>query len=246
MRALNAELSKLISLPSVWLAFAAGLIVPNVIAVISLLNGSNAADMDTGFAELSVGVLGAIVLGGIAIGSEYVTEGEESAGGRQITISLIAIPSRIRLLMAKIGAMAIITAILAIFAIVSVFTTIYFINGSEIWTFHEGMLSRMVGVVVYWVLMALFTFGLTALTRNAIIPIGVMVINSSAVTVTFLLTRMTPLATYLPDMAGQKMYMLGTDTGMELTPIAGGAVMGAWVFVLLIIAGFTFLRRDVG
>ncbi|MBY7141906.1 ABC transporter permease [Virgibacillus sp. NKC19-3] len=246
MRALTVELSKLISLPSVWLAFAAGLIVPNVIAVIATLNGSNAANIDTGFGELSIGVLGAIVIGGIAIGSEYVTEGEDSAGGRQITTSLIAIPSRTQLLLAKVGATAISTVVLAIFAIVSVFTTIYLISGSEILTFNGEMLARMVGVVVYWVLMALFTFGLTVLTRNAIIPIGVMVINSSAVTVTFLLTRMTPLATYLPDMAGQKMFIHGSDTGMELAPIAGGVIMGAWVVVLLIIAGFTFLRRDVG
>lgn len=245
MRSLNAELSKLVSLPFVWIAFAAGLISPNVITIITSLDGSNAADIDGGFAELSIGVLGAIILGGIAVGSEFVTEGEDSSSGRQITTSLIAMPSRIRLLIAKLGATTIITAILAIFAVISVFTTSKLIGGPETWTFNKDMFIRMSGVVIYWILMALFTFGLTVLTRNAIIPIAAMVINVSAVSVTFLITRMTPLAMYLPDMAGQEMFIRGSRV-MKLDPIVGGVVMGTWVFVLLIIAGFTFLRRDVG
>ncbi|MGO3170126.1 MAG: ABC transporter permease [Bavariicoccus seileri] len=246
MRTLTSELSKLNSLPFIWVACAAGLIVPNVIAIITSLSGSPGASVDTGFSELSVGALGAIILGGIAIGSEYVTEGEDSASGRQITTSLIAIPSRIRLLIAKFGAIALSTMVLAIFAVASVFITFLLLNGSEVLTINADMFIRIGGVIVYWIFLALFTFGLTVLTRNAIIPISIMVINSSGVPITYLLTQMNPLATYLPDMAGQKMFTRGVDTGLELAPIAGGAVMGVWVFVLLIIAGITFFRRDVG
>ena len=246
MKALTAELSKLISLPFFWVACAAGLIVPNVIAIITSLSGSPGASIDTGFSELSVGALGAIVLGGIAIGSEYVTEGEDSAGGQQITTSLIAIPSRIRLLMAKIGSIAISTFILSIIAISSVLITFLLLNGPEVLTINADLFVRIIGVIVYWIFLALFSFSLTVLTRDAIIPISVMVINSSGIAVTYLLTQVNPLATYLPDMAGQKMFTRSVDTGMELAPIAGGAIMGAWVLVLIIIAGITFLRRDVG
>lgn len=246
MKVFLSEVSKLASLPFIWFAFIAGLIVPNGIALIAYSNGSNAATIDIGFAELSVGVLGAIVLGGMAIGSEFVTEGGDAASGRQITTSLIAVPSRIRLLTAKVGATAIITAVLAIFAIISVFTTIQFISEPGTLIFNEDMFIRMIGVVIYWILMALLTLGLTVLTRNAIIPIAVMVINSSAITLTYILTQMNSLATYLPDMAGQKMFFRGVDTGIELTPPVGGIVMGTWVLLLLILAGFSFSRRDVG
>lgn len=100
MRALRAELSKLSTLPFVWLAVVAGLIVPIGIAVITSL--TTTLGSDTGFSELAIGVLGAIILGVAAIGSEYTAEGEESAGSRQITTTLIAVPSRVRLLFAKV------------------------------------------------------------------------------------------------------------------------------------------------
>lgn len=148
--------------------------------------------------------------------------------------------------MAKIGSIAISTLILSIIAISSVLITFLLLNGPEVLTINADLFVRIIGVIVYWIFLALFSFSLTVLTRDAIIPISVMVINSSGIAVTYLLTQVNPLATYLPDMAGQKMFTRSVDTGMELAPIAGGAIMGAWVLVLIIIAGITFLRRDVG
>ena len=83
MRTLRAELSKLVTLPFAWLGFIAGLVVPVGITTITSL--TTEPGPDTGFSELAVGVLGAIIIGVTAIASEYTSEGEEAASSRQIT-----------------------------------------------------------------------------------------------------------------------------------------------------------------
>lgn len=241
MRALRAELSKLASLPFAWLAFAAGLVVPVGIAVITSL--TNEPGPDTGFNELAVGVLGAIILGVAAIGSEYTSEGEESAAGRQITTTLTAIPSRVALLLAKIGAVIIGTALLAVIAIAAVQVTIRLLLGADAPPLDGDAFARLGGALIYWVLMALLGFGLTVLTRNGIIPMAILVANSSAVTVTYLLAQQFPAANYLPDLAGLRMFTT-MNTNVEIDPIVGGLVMAAWVVGLLTAAGTVFTRRD--
>ena len=241
MRALRAELSKLATLPFVWLAVAAGLIVPTGIAVITSLTTTPGSD--TGFSELAIGVLGAIILGVAAIGSEYTAEGEESAGSRQITTTLTAVPSRVRLLLAKVIAVAIATAVLAVVAIALVFATVHLLLGPDAPALDGDTFARATGAVVYWVLMALLGFGLTVLTRNGIIPMAVLVANSSAVTVTYLLAQSIPAANYLPDLAGMRMFTT-VSTSAEIAPLTGGLVMAAWVIALLIAAGAVFTRRD--
>ncbi len=241
MRALRAELSKLATLPFVWLALAAGLIVPTGIAVITSLTTTPSAD--TGFSELAIGVLGAIILGTAAIGSEYTAEGEESAGSRQITTTLTVVPSRIRVLLAKITAVIITTAILAVIAITLVFATVHLLLGPDAPPLSGDTFARAGGAVIYWVLMALLGFGLTILTRNGIIPMAVLVANSSAVTVTYLLAQSIPAANYLPDLAGMRMFTT-IQTSVDIDPLTGGLVMTAWVVALLAVAGAVFTRRD--
>lgn len=241
MRALRAELSKLATLPFVGLAIAAGLVVPTGIAFITSL--TTTPGPDTGFSELAIGVLGAIILGVAAIGSEYTAEGEESAGSRQITTTLTAIPSRVRLLLAKVAAVVIATAVLAIVAIALVFATMQILLGPDAPALDGDTLARAGGVVIYWVLMALLGFGLTVLTRNGIIPMAILVANSSAVTVTYLLAQSIPAANYLPDLAGMRMFTT-VRTSVDIEPHTGGLVMAAWVVALLIAAGAVFTRRD--
>lgn len=241
MRAVRAELSKLATLPFVWLAFAAGLLVPTVIAVITSLTSE--PGRDTGFSELAVGVLGAIILGITAIGSEYTTEGEESAGGRQITTTLTAVPGRLRVLLAKAAAVVLATILLALLAIGAVFAVLHLLLGADAPAVDVDGATRMAGAVAYWVLMALLGFGLTVLTRNGIIPMAILVANSSAVTVTYLLAVNIAAANYLPDVAGMRMFTT-VDTGVDVAPLAGGLIMAAWVAVILVASGVVFSRRD--
>ncbi|MGG2104539.1 hypothetical protein ABFY51_03680 [Lysinibacillus pakistanensis] len=86
-------------------------------------------------------------------------------------------------------------------------------------------------------------FGITVLTKNGIIPLAVLMINSSVVTVSYLLAKVTKLAFYLPDKAGLDMFMFTSDSFH--TPFTGGLIMFAWVAVLFIVAAIVFQRRDV-
>lgn len=110
---------------------------------------------------------------------------------------------------------------------------------------------RLIGAVCYWTFTALLALGVTLLTKNGIIPLAVLMINSSVVSFSVLLYRVTKLAFYLPDRAGAEMFMFTSDTFTSSlfdryhTPFTGGLVMFAWVVVLFIVAAIVFHRRDV-
>ncbi len=253
MRALTAELSKLTSLLSFWVALATGLIVPTAIAALNSvstrkeldLGSETAVGIDMGYQELAFGVIGAIIIGVIAVSNEYFTESAESGGGRQITTSLIAVPSRLRFLLAKATAVAVVSAVLASAAAVATMAAIRIVLGEHAPEMGSEAIPRLAGIVCYWVLTALLAFGITVLTRHGVIPLAILIVNTSVVTVTYLLTRLTSLAYYLPDMAGIRMFIRNLeDSTVEIAPLVGGLVMTAWVAALLIIAAIVFCRRD--
>jgi len=222
----RTELLKLAGLPAVWVAAALGLLLPPLLVV---LTGRTVADTtDSGFVELTVGVLGALVLGTVAAGSEY--------RGGQIATSLVCVPSRMRLLAAKAGALVLWVAVTAAVSAVVTLAVAGVLTG--------GTGPRIAGVVVYWVLDALLAYGITLLTRSGVLPLTVLIVNSTVVSVSFLLTKLTPLAAYLPDLAGAQMFIEPHDVVADLTPVTAGLVMGAWVAVLLGVAAYVFHRRD--
>ncbi|WP_245583909.1 hypothetical protein [Paenibacillus terrigena] len=92
MRAFNAELSKLFSLPGIWLAFLIGAFAPAVVAALDciaekkdIIAGVSTRLSEVGYIGLGFGVQGVIILGVLAVSSEYLTESSESGGGQQIT-----------------------------------------------------------------------------------------------------------------------------------------------------------------
>jgi hypothetical protein len=253
MRAITAELSKLFSLLSVWVALAIGMIVPTAIAALNsvstrkeiALGDHTAVGIDMGYQELAFGVIGAIIIGVVAISHEYFAESGESGGGRQITTSLIAIPSRLRFLFAKATAVAMVSAVLASAAAIATMAAIRIVLGDHAPEIGSEDVPRLAGIVCYWVLTALLAFGITVLTRHGIVPLAILIVNTSVVTVTYLLTRLTSLAYYFPDMAGIRMFIRNLeDSTVEIAPLVGGLVMTAWVAALLIIAAIVFCRRD--
>ncbi|MFS0723589.1 ABC transporter permease [Paenibacillus sp. 1P07SE] len=253
MRALAGELSKLASLPSIWIAMITGVVVPSAIAAVNAVSTRNAitrgaesmAGIDTGYQELAFGVIGVIIVGVVAISSEYFTEGGESGGGRQITASLTAMPSRLHFLLAKAAAVAVMSALLAVAATAVTMSVLHLVLGEQVLVPMSTDGARLFGVVCYWVLTSLLAFGITLLTRSGIIPLAVLIVNTSLVSVTYLLTRLTPLANYLPDMAGIRMFVRDiADSTADFSPLVGGAVMTAWVAALLAVAAVVFCRRD--
>jgi ABC-2 type transport system permease protein len=222
----RAELLKLAGLPSVWVAAALSLLVPPLLAVLGSRSGPDGAD--TGFMQLAFGVLGPLVLGTVAAGSEY--------RGGQIMTSLVCVPSRLRLLAVKTGALVLAVAVLAVPSALLTLAVAGALTG--------GAGPRIAGAVVYWVLQALLAYGITLLTRSGVLPLTVLIVNTTVVSFSFLLSKVTPLAGYLPDLAGVHMFMRDIDSRAELAPVTGGLVMAAWVAALLGVAGYAFHRRD--
>ncbi|MDR9855427.1 ABC transporter permease [Paenibacillus sp. VCA1] len=247
MRAFNAELSKLFSLPGIWLAFLIGVVAPAVIAALDsiaqkeeIIAGVSTRLSEVGYIGLGLGVQGVIILGVLAVSSEYLTESSESGGGQQITTSLTVISSRLHFLLAKAGAVTVISILLSIVAIMTTLSATQLVLGEYTPAF-EG--TKLFGAVCYWTFTALLAFGITVLTKNGIIPLAVLIINTSVVSFSFLLSKVTKLALYLPDRAGLEMFMFTSDR--FLTPFTGGLVMFAWAVVLFIVAAIVFHRRDV-
>ncbi|MGG3839799.1 ABC transporter permease [Paenibacillus thiaminolyticus] len=248
MRAFNSELSKLFSLPVIWLAFLIGAFAPAVFAALDsivqkedIIAGVSTRLSEVGYTGLGFGVQGVIILGVLAVSSEYLTESSESGGGRQITTSLTVVSSRLHFLLAKAGAVTVFSILLCIVAIMTTALATHLILGEYTPAFEW---TRLIGVVCYWTFTALLAFGITVLTKNGIIPLAVLMINSSVVSLSVLLYRVTKLAFYLPDIAGIEMFMT-PFTGEFHTPFTGGLVMFAWVAVLFIVAAIVFHWRDV-
>lgn len=245
MRAFNAELSKLSSLPGIWLAFVIGAMAPAVIAILDsivekeeIIAGVSSRLSEVGYIGLALGVQGVIILGVLAVSSEYVTEGSESGGGNQIRTSLTVVSSRLHFLLAKASAVTVVSILLSLVAIVTTVSATHVILGKYAPAFA---VSRLIGAVCYWTFTAHLAVGMTLLTKNGIIPLAVLIINSSFISFSFLLTKVTKFAFYLPDQAGANMFM---SDGF-LSPLTGGFVMFSWVAIILIVAAIVFHRRDV-
>ncbi|WP_042201654.1 hypothetical protein [Paenibacillus camerounensis] len=247
MRAFLAELSKLFSLPGIWLACGIGAFAPAVIAVLDsiaqkedIIAGVSTRLPEAGYIGLAVGVQGVIILGVLAVSSEYSTESSESGGGQQIASSLTVVSSRLHFLLAKAGAVTVISMLQCIIAITAVVPATYLILGEYTPLFEW---PKLIGAVCYWTFTALLAFGITVITKNGIVPLAVLIMNSSFVSISFLLSKVTKLALYLPDRAGIDMFMSLSES--ILSPFTGALVMFAWVGVLFSAAIVVILKRDV-
>ncbi len=258
MRALVAELRKAATLPGVWAG--AGVAALGSVAL-TVLNASIAraaidagepqrvadtSPFETAFSAMPLGTVGAVVIGVVIVSSEYARGRAEAGGARQITTTLAAIPGRTTVLVAK--AVTLVLAVAAVVAVTlpaSVGVALLLIggDGSETVTLGDAV-ARGLGGTLYWTLMGLLALAIAMLTRGGIIPLVVLIANSSVVSISILLTNLTPLAHWLPDLAGRRLfdgpYMM--EGGLDALP--GGLVMAGWALLMLGIAGVVFARRD--
>ncbi len=249
MRALKAEVLKLITLPGVRVATAIAVAAPAMFTAMTVQQirsnresgqpGAFTSTVDLAFGEFQLTMVTAVVLGVVAAASEYTPSSTTPGAGRQVTTSLLAVPGRTRLLAAKVGALlglAIVTSAAAIGAAMWVASGIGPDWGQAHW--------RFIGAVVYWCAVALMSFAIGAWTRNTVVPIAILGVNLSAISFSFLLLKLTPLARFLPDLAGARLVMHEVAFADPLPPLTGGVVMAAWTAGLLLVAGTLFIRRD--
>ncbi|HLU44680.1 MAG TPA: hypothetical protein VKZ67_06660 [Natronosporangium sp.] len=256
-RILAGELHKAATLPAVWGGVAGALLgalavtlLNSVAARAALENGraeawGSTSPFENAYAAMPLTVVGAVVLGVVVISSEYTANRADAGGGRQIATTLTVTPYRIQVLAAKaitvvVGVMVIAPATL----LVTVGLARLVIGGGAETVSVTAAVTRCLGGTLYATLTGLIAFAVTVLTRSGILPLLVLIMNSTLVSGSLLLTKLTPLAHWLPDLAGRRLFG-GLDTvDGGLAPLPGAIVMSGWTLALLVIAGAVFSRRD--
>mgnify|MGYP005984090347 CR=1 FL=1 len=253
IRAIRAELHKAATLPATWVGCSVMVLSMMALTVLNALSarGDDAADsaFDVAFYGAPLGVVGSVVVAVVLVSSEYTANSPDAGGGRQIPTTLIAIGSRTRLLVAKAVAMVIVvvpSAAIAIGACIGVATALLGDSAGTPVALNEG-LRRAGAVVVYWLLISFMALAVTALTRSGVIPLVFFIVNSAVLPPSFLLSRVTDLAFWLPDTSGFRLLSYGIGQSIDdaqLAMLPGTLVMTAWTLGLLAVAGIVMNRRD--
>ncbi|MEU4420104.1 hypothetical protein AB0F81_05730 [Actinoplanes sp. NPDC024001] len=248
MSLVHAELRKLLGLPTAWVGLVLGLLAAPALVVLNapatrraLADGIVSDASDVGFQNLGIGVLGAMILGVVTVSSEYTATGDDTPGARQLTATLTAAPRRTRLLAAKAAALALIVAVQGTLTAIATLALTTHLHGTAVPAPHP---VRIGAAVLYWTLIALLAYAITLIARNGIITLTVLIVNSAVVSFSYLLTKVTPIAAYLPDIVGAHMFLRSIDVPVHISPLTAGMVMTAWVAALLALAGYLFHRRD--
>ncbi|MFT3876254.1 MAG: hypothetical protein QM708_07535 [Propioniciclava sp.] len=253
--ALDAEFRKLVTLPAVWLAVALTIGLPPALASANAAMLRRALDtgrldgllststVDEGFGQLTLGIVGVIVLAVVAVSSEYTRSGQHSGGSRQLLSTMVAMPRRGQVIAAKIVAVTACTAVMAAITIPLTVTVSRAGLGRYASAFPD-MLSRSVGVTAYWVCMALLALGLTALTRNGVVPMVLLITNASMISFSLLASRVTDFAKYLPDLAAYPSFISEHPMTHPLEPSAGLVVLAIWGAAAVAATAISYIIRD--
>lgn len=248
-RAIRAEWIKLFSLRSSWITLGVAVIaVIGLGALFSAVTNSHWSELrpqerlnfdpvgvslrGVMLAQLVIGVLGALVITG-----EYATG--------MIRSSLMAVPRRVPVLVAKAVVFAGVTFVLMLVSAFIAFFVGQAALGSHGTTLGAGHALRpIVGVALYLTVVALFALGLGFALRNTAASIAtlfalLLVVPGLA---QLLPTSWQPhVLPYLPSNAGESVFRLHPDTGM-LSTWTGFGVFCAWAAAALV-AGFVVLKR---
>lgn len=255
---LRAEARKFLTLRSTWIGLGVGgfgslaLTVLNALTVRQALTAGEVANLastspfDTAQSApaITVTVL-AVVWGAASSGAEYAPEQVDGPGGRGITTTLLALPHRRRLLTTKALLAAGAAAVVGMLILVACWATARGLLPAAAETVPTGQaLARVARSGWYWAGMAVIALALTALARSEVVPLVLLVVNSSLVSVSLLAIRVLPAARWLPDAAARNLFGLEADELGGPGPLAGGLALGAWALGLLALAAFVLDRRD--
>jgi hypothetical protein len=258
MHLVRSELRKTLTLPATAVALAIATIGPIALAVLNafhvrdaLTSGRTDSVGYTNAAEAALSVVplgtaGAMVLGVVAISSEYTANSTDAGGGRQISTTLMATPRRWTLLAAKATVVVALVVLAALVSLSISLVAAVAIVGDAAQPNADEPIGRFLGAGLYWALAALMALAITVLTRSGLVPLIVLITNGTVVSVSFLLWKVAPLARYLPDLAGTRLFAGESFTAVDdaLPPVTGGLVMTAWAVALLLLAGVVLNRRD--
>ncbi|WP_430782672.1 hypothetical protein [Actinoplanes sp. G11-F43] len=247
MSLVRAELLKLLGLPTARVGLLlAGVIAPVLVLVNAapvreaIADGSYGFTDDLAYNSLQIVMLGALILGVVAVSSEFTPAGEDSPGGRQLTTTLLAAPRRGRLVAAKA---IVLSVVVIVHGALTMALTVWLTEIEHGGTYPAAEPARLAGMLLDWVLLGLLAFALTLIFRNGIVTLTLLIVNAGVISVSWLVMKVTPLGAYLPDIVGKHMYL--EDFGdVEIAPLTAGLVMTGWVAALLVLAVRLFQRRE--
>lgn len=254
-RAVAAELRKAATLPSTVVGAAVAVLGCLGVSLLNAVGVRQAVEAgepqlvawtsaaEAAFSALPLGAVGAVVIGVVTMSSEYTPNSPDAGGGRQVAATLAAAPGRLLLVPAKAVCVALLVAMTTATAVGSALAAAYAVLGGA-GSDPADVAARASGAILYCVLTALLALAVTVLTRSGLLPLIVLVVNSSLVSVSFLLSRLTPLARYLPDVAGVGLFARDTAIDDPLGAVPGGVVMAAWALAALGLSAVWFARRD--
>jgi len=189
-----------------------------------------------GFGQLTICVLGVLVLS-----SEYSTG--------MIRASLLAVPKRWPMLVAKIVAFTVIVLVVAeIVCFASYFIGAAILHSKVPVSLGDpGVLRAVTGAGLYLAVLGLFAMAVAGLIRHTA---GAITTVIGFTLVLAPLASLIPdpagkyISAYLPTNAGQLIVQTHQQSGDVLTPLQGFGVFGLWVVVLLVLAGVLLQSRD--
>lgn len=261
--AIRAEITKVVTLPTVALVAVALLALHALIQVIQLplyrdaiagIDAQGSIEIFTGSRvpaapEMTKQLVAAMftpvpfvaVLGALIAGSEF-RSGE-------LGISLTAVPSRPRLVLAKAVATAGLTAVLCLlFAVLTSLVMLPVVSGwNPAILVSPDVLSGYARATLVGICTTYITLGITLVTRRALVAVLIMAVLLG-VTITQLLARISPgLDAVFPISAARNLLFHGSrDVVPPLTsgPGMAAVVLLAWAIGAVAVAAVVLNRRD--
>ncbi|MDF2560585.1 MAG: hypothetical protein K0R99_2031 [Microbacterium sp.] len=237
-RALGAELSKLRTLPLTTYAAAGMVLVSTLIAAalagLHAEGGGAASPVDAALEAMPYAQAGAILLGVVTVSQEYA--------GRQFSTTLIAVPRRMRVVVAKTSAAVVVLFLVGTLSVALAWSsaelTIHASDAGAVAATAED-LARLGGAVVYLVLIGILAHALTLALRHLVPALVSMLVV--VYILPFALTALGEHTRWLPTRAGSQLFA-PDDT--VLTAFTGALVLLAWAVVIGIAGTARFTLSD--
>ena len=192
-------------------------------------------------AGLGLGQLALCVLGVILISSEYTTGA--------IRASLLAVPRRVPVLVAKSVVFAVLDLVVsAITVFVTFFLTTAILHSHIPISLGQPNVTRaVIGAILYLTVLGLFAMAIGGLIRHT--AGGISIVIASVIVVPPLIglipgTIANHIHGYWPTVAGELVAQTSQQSGDVLSGWQGFGVFCAWTALLLAACGWLLVRRD--
>lgn len=235
---LTAELSKIRTLPSTWIALALTVVANTVLGILAATDTVRVASAD---GDVAVGQLGTLMLAPVYvfIAIAVFAAGTEYRGG-QLRVSLAAVPDRTRWFGAKLAVSA---AVALAAAIPAVLPGLLVQHGAAGDLISARTVTDLLALLTGYLLLSLVGFGFAFLARGFVTPLAVLFILPVLVSTT--LSGLFPqVIRFLPHEATLSFLGRAAGPATVLGRGAGLLVLTGWALLFVGTAWTLIVRRD--